>query len=136
MRRRYFAYGSNLCAAQMARRCPQAREGELVILPGWRFIINQRGVATLVPDAAQQVWGLVWHLTSACEEALDRYEGVAGGFYRKDEIEVGGGVVLVYLAAEKRPGQPRTGYLEGILAACIARGIEPTYRASLEGWAG
>ncbi|MFC7737567.1 gamma-glutamylcyclotransferase family protein [Roseomonas sp. GCM10028921] len=136
MARRYFAYGSNLCATQMGARCPAAREGEPVALPGWRFIINQRGVATLVPDPAEQVWGLLWQLTPACERTLDRYEGVARGFYRKEEMEVGGEPALVYLAAEHRPGTPREGYLEGILNACAARGIDPAYLAGLRCWAG
>ncbi|CAH0193432.1 gamma-glutamylcyclotransferase family protein [Roseomonas sp. CECT 9278] len=58
-RRRYVAYGSNLCAVQMAQRCPQAVAGEVVSLPGWCFVINRRGVATILPDDAAEVTGLV-----------------------------------------------------------------------------
>lgn len=48
MRRLYFAYGSNMDeAAQMAERCPGAEVIGLATLPGYRFVINQRGVATL-----------------------------------------------------------------------------------------
>jgi gamma-glutamylcyclotransferase (GGCT)/AIG2-like uncharacterized protein YtfP len=134
--RRYFAYGSNLCAKQMTERCPAARERELVALPGWRFIINRRGVATLVPDAEEQVWGLVWHLTPACQAALDRYECVARGVYRRVEVEVGGEPALIYLAAEEQPRAPRKGYLEGIVNACELRGVDAQYRERLERWAG
>ncbi len=94
--RRYFAYGSNLCAAQMAARCPKALEEGVVELSGWRLIINGRGVATLVPDPEARVFGLVWRLTPACEAALDRHEGVARGVYRKAELEAGGAPALVY----------------------------------------
>jgi hypothetical protein len=51
----------------------------VVELPGWRFVINRRGVATLLPEPGACAAGLVWHLTTACEAALDKYEGVAGG---------------------------------------------------------
>ena len=132
-RRRYLAYGSNLCAEQMARRCPAAVAGETVRLPGWRFIINRRGVATLLPERGAVACGAIWHLTPACEAALDVAEGVATGVYRKAEIEAGGAPALVYLAAETRPGAPRSGYLERILAACGRLGL-PTEQ--IGSWAG
>jgi hypothetical protein len=134
MTRRYLAYGSNLCADQMARRCPAAKPGEVVELPGWRFVINRRGVATLLPDPGACAVGLVWHLTAACEAALDRYEGVADGLYRREEIAAGGAPALIYLAAETRPGMPRPGYLEGILAAAKARGLAEDRRAEIATW--
>lgn len=133
-RRRYLAYGSNLCAVQMAQRCPQAVAGEVVALPGWRFAINRRGVATLLRDEAATAYGLIWQLTEASERALDRYEGVAKDIYRKEVIEAGGGPALVYLAAEERPGQPRPGYLEGILAAAERLGLPETCREDLAAW--
>ncbi|WP_369407865.1 gamma-glutamylcyclotransferase family protein [Roseomonas rosulenta] len=133
-RRRYLAYGSNLCAVQMAQRCPQAVPGEVVSLSGWRFVINRRGVATLLRDEVATAYGLIWHLTEACERALDRYEGVAKDIYRKEMIEAGGGPALVYLAGEQRPGQPRPGYLEGILAAAARLGLPETCREDLAAW--
>ena len=131
---RYFAYGSNMSVSQMARRCPGAIVGAVATLSGWRFKINRRGVATLVRDAKCEVTGLVWHLTEACELALDRYEGVRGGHYRKATLQVAGAPTLVYLAAEERPGPPRPEYLEGLLAAAEALGIAPAYREELAGW--
>ena len=133
-RRRYFAYGSNLCAAQMAGRCPGAREGEAVELAGWRFVINRRGVAAIVPDPGARVFGLIWRLTPACEAALDRHEGVAKGVYRKEELEAGGAPALVYLAADTAPGAAREGYLERILRAAEVRGLDAAYRAELTRW--
>ena len=135
MRRRYFAYGSNLCAAQMAKRCPGAREDGAVELAGWRFVINGRGVATLVPEPGARVFGLIWRLTPACEASLDRREGVARGVYRKAELGAGGAPALVYLAADTAPGAPRQGYLERILLAAEARGLCADYRAELARWA-
>ena len=132
--RRYFAYGSNMSASQMARRCPAAVADGLVTIPSWRFAINRRGVATLVPDAAKEVTGLIWRVTHACELSLDRHEGVNAGHYRKTYLEVSGGPVLAYLAADERPGVPRPGYLEGILDAAAALGVPSRYRDELAGW--
>jgi AIG2-like family len=134
MTRCYFAYGSNLCAVQMGRRCPAAEEGEVAELAGWRFVINRRGVATVVPEPGARVLGLIWRLTPACEAALDRYEGVAKGVYRKEELEAGGAPALVYLAAETALGAPRDGYLECILRAAEVRGFDAEYRAELTRW--
>jgi uncharacterized protein len=136
MRRRYLAYGSNLCLDQMRERCPAAEPGPVVALEGWRFIINRRGVATLLPCPGSRIWGLVWHLTPACEASLDCYEGVATGHYRKVEVEADGGPALLYLAAEAGPGFPRPGYLERILAAAAARMLDTAYAAEAATWAG
>jgi hypothetical protein len=133
--RRYLAYGSNLCAEQMARRCPAAVPGEVVRLEGWRFGINRDGFATLLPRPGAVAWGLIWQLTPVCEAALDTYEGVETGEYRKVAWQVGAAPALVYLAAEERPGAPRAGYLERILAAAAARGLPDAYLAELGSWA-
>ncbi|MGG5807713.1 gamma-glutamylcyclotransferase [Falsiroseomonas sp. CW058] len=129
---RYLAYGSNLCAEQMARRCPAAVPLGAAELPGWRFAINCRGVATLVEEPAARASGLLWDLSPACEDALDEAEGVKHGTYRRAEVEVGGAPALVYLAAETRPGMPRPGYLERILAACGRLGLST---AGIKPWA-
>jgi hypothetical protein len=134
--RRYLAYGSNLCAEQMGRRCPAAVPGEVVRLEGWRFVINRDGFATLLPTPGAQAWGLVWQLTEACEAALDTYEGVETGEYRKVEWLVGTAPALVYLAAEQRPGPPRAGYLERILGGAAAFGLPAAYLAEIGAWAG
>jgi gamma-glutamylcyclotransferase (GGCT)/AIG2-like uncharacterized protein YtfP len=80
----YFAYGSNLHVEQMSRRCPLAVSLGRMRLPGWRLIF--RGVADIVPDESTVCYGGVWRITRRCEAALDQYEGVAGGMYRKEYI--------------------------------------------------
>ncbi len=136
MRRRYLAYGSNLCAEQMRQRCPAAEPAGLVRLEGWRFIINREGFATLLPCPGDHAHGLVWHLTVACEAALDGYEGVATGEYRKAELPAGAAPALIYFAAEERPGYPRPGYLERILRGGAEQGLPRDYLAQLGAWAG
>ncbi len=125
--RRYFAYGSNMVRSQMARRCPAAREIGRATLPGWRFAIGRQGYATLVPDRAATAAGLLWSVTPRCEQALDDYEAVSSGLYRKQILEIGGAPTLVYLAADAAPGRPRAGYVEAIIAAARELGFPADY---------
>lgn len=61
----YFAYGSNLCAHQMASRCPDAGAPRPAVLSDHNWLINQRGVATVEPFAGNKVHGVLWQLSSA-----------------------------------------------------------------------
>ncbi|ESZ95000.1 AIG2 family protein [Sclerotinia borealis F-4128] len=45
----YFAYGSNLSLTQMHTRCPHSTYYGLGVLYGYRWIINERGYANIVP---------------------------------------------------------------------------------------
>jgi hypothetical protein len=104
-------------------------------LDGWRFLINQAGYATLIPDQSAYILGVLWSLTSACEAALDDYEEIATGLYTKAHIEIQGTSALVYLATNTLPGPPRAGYLEAIIAAAYSLGFDPAYIThSLEPW--
>ncbi len=46
----YFAYGSNLSLTQMSLRCPHSTYKSLALLRHWRWIINARGYANIVPS--------------------------------------------------------------------------------------
>lgn len=137
--RLYFAYGSNMDAAQMAARCGGHELVAPAVLPGCRFVINSRGVATVVPREGSVVHGIVWSISRQDEASLDRYEGVKDGFYRKERIEVllpdgDRAEVLVYIAAEKEEGRPRNGYLAGILRAAERNGLPDGYIEELKQW--
>lgn len=132
--RRYFAYGSNIVRRQMTHRCPDARALGLARLDGWGFRIMTRGFATIVPDPAAHVLGVVWLLTPACEVALDRYEGVARGLYAKHALPVDGEETLVYVASDVEPGGPKPGYLEAIVAAAADWAFPPDYVTGLRTW--
>ena len=88
MKTLYLAYGSNLNLGQMARRCPGARPVESLIIEGYRLAF--RGVADVAEDAAASVPCGVWELTRPDVAALDRYEGVSGGLYRREWLNVEG----------------------------------------------
>jgi gamma-glutamylcyclotransferase (GGCT)/AIG2-like uncharacterized protein YtfP len=84
----YFAYGSNLNRAAMAHRCPDAKPIGALKLTDARLVF--RGVADCIYEEGSECPGAVWKLTPGCEAALDRYEGVSGGFYRKEYVTVTG----------------------------------------------
>jgi gamma-glutamylcyclotransferase (GGCT)/AIG2-like uncharacterized protein YtfP len=135
-RRRYFAYGANIIRSVMAERCPAARVLGVATLAGWRFAIGAAGYGTILRDSKASVVGLLWSLTPACEAALDEFEAVVGrDLYRKETLEVAGEPALVYVASDPRPGRPRPGYLEPIVAAAEELGFPADYvEASLRTW--
>ena len=126
-RRTYFAFGSNMLATQMHQRCPAVQDRGKARLDGWRFLINQEGYATIVPDLSAYVLGVLWSLTSGCETALDDYEEIATGLYIKAYIEIQSTPTLVYLATNVLPGRPLPDYLEAIIAETYRRGFDPAY---------
>ena len=82
----YFAYGSNLNIRHMNSRCPDAD-------PIGKFTMNKsrlvfRHVADCVFDEQASCIGALWKITPACERRLDVVEGVAGGFYRKEFVDL------------------------------------------------
>ncbi|KAI9773057.1 MAG: hypothetical protein M1840_008177 [Geoglossum simile] len=80
----YFGYGSNMWLDQMKRRCPNSPYVGIAILREWKWIINQRGYANVVPSEGDVVYGLVYELDGNDERILDRCEGVPH-VYEKQE---------------------------------------------------
>ena len=81
---------------------------------------------------------MLWRLSDADLAALDLYEDVAGGLYRKVRLTVKANgcmlAALVYLTRDARPGKPHSGYQESIVAAADAwRFPKPALR-ELEAW--
>ena len=117
----YFAYGSNLLRSQMAERCPDHQFHCLASLLDYRFLIGERGYATIEPSVGDSVHGVVYQLSSSDEKTLDRHEGVALGCYRKDYLTLSGphgriSDVLVYVDPRVTPGRPKDGYMIKILS--------------------
>jgi gamma-glutamylcyclotransferase len=133
--RLYFAYGSNMCADQMRLRCPRSHLLGSVVAPGWRFLINRAGFATLQREPAGVVHGVVWSLAATDEAPLDDYEGVAEGHYRQEIVVLDGyGPAMLYRAADERSGAPLADYLDGIVAAARTAAFPADYIAELAGW--
>ena len=124
---------------QMRGRCPDARLTANAKLGAFRFIINSRGVATIVEDDSSEVHGVLWQLTHPDEDSLDHYEGVKYGLYSKEYFQVltedGEAVeVLVYIAADRVEGEPGGGYMRRIFEAAQDRGLPVAYIAELKKW--
>lgn len=120
----YIAYGSNLDQRQMQWRCPDAK----VVAKSWihdhRLVFQGRDYgahANVIPENGKDVPVIIWAISKMDEMALDRYEGVRGGYYTKEtmEIEVAGKMqkALIYImgpAYSAYTGIPTDDYLEGI----------------------
>ena len=137
--RPYFAYGSNLDIGQMAGRCPDSVLESTAKVLGWKFMINSRGVATIVADSSSIVHGLVWSISETDEDRLDVCEGVVDDLYSKSIISVQHRdttqvEALVYLAADTATGSPKHGYVEQILAAARSHGFPVEYLDELNSW--
>ena len=135
----YLAYGSNLSHAQMALRCPAARPVGPALLHGWR--LRFRHVANAEAEAGTVLPGALWRLTPACEATLDAFEGVAGGYYRRETVVAqtreGRAAALVYVMdgrASEPVAPPLPHYRETIERGYADFGLDahlPVLRAAL-----
>ncbi len=136
-RHAYFAYGSNLCSRQMARRCPDAIDPRPAVLGEHDWLINQRGVATVEQFTGTQVHGVLWQLSDRDLAALDNSEGVPVR-YRRDLLTVstadGPSAAWVYIDHRVKPGPPRPGYLERIIGGANAHGLPKRWIEFLARW--
>jgi phage replication-related protein YjqB (UPF0714/DUF867 family)/gamma-glutamylcyclotransferase (GGCT)/AIG2-like uncharacterized protein YtfP len=136
-RHSYFAYGSNLCAKQMARRCPNATDPRPATLADHDWLINERGVATVEPFDGSQVHGVVWQLDDHDLATLDSAEGVPVR-YRRDRLTVhtdaGPAEAWVYIDHRVDPGPPRPGYLERIIDGAQHQGLPHRWIEFLRRW--
>ncbi|ATQ67256.1 MULTISPECIES: gamma-glutamylcyclotransferase family protein [Methylosinus] len=134
----YFAYGANMDTAAMARRCPRSRPLGRARLARHRFVVLETGFAGVMRDNRADVHGLLWDLSLADAPALDRYEDVARGLYRKLVLPVlreraaGSVHALVYVGAATREGAPAPGYMESVAAAAHAAALPAAYVAHLD----
>jgi phage replication-related protein YjqB (UPF0714/DUF867 family) len=136
-RHSYFAYGSNLCARQMAQRCPDASDPRPAVLTDHDWLINQRGVATVEPFAGNQVHGVLWQLSDHDLATLDSAEGVPVR-YRRDRLTVdtdnGPSPAWVYIDHRVTPGPPRPGYLSKIIDGAVQHGLPQRWIDYLRRW--
>lgn len=129
----YFAYGSNMNLAEMARRCPGAAPLGTARLDGYRFLINETGYATIAPAPAQHVEGVLWELLEEHHPILDEYEDHQMGGYDRCYREVRNGeeerrLALVYIDhLRTRISPPNPGYLEKVIEGAVTHGLSPEY---------
>ncbi len=137
----YAAYGSNLSPAQMSARCPHSPLRGTGWLLGWRLTFGGEehgwdgALPTVVEDEKSQVFVGLYDVSEADENALDEWEGLNLGLYRKLKIRAhtldGDVLAWVYVLDAFEGGMPSARLL-GILAdAAEAGGAPDDYAAEL-----
>jgi gamma-glutamylcyclotransferase (GGCT)/AIG2-like uncharacterized protein YtfP len=121
----YAAYGSNMDPAQMAERCPHSPQRAFGWLEGWRLTFGgedigwEGALATVVEEAGQRVFVVLYELTEQDEQALDRWDGATLGYYDKIRVRIatldGELVAWLYVLDAYEGGLPSARYL-GIMA--------------------
>ena len=136
----YFAFASNMVTTQMAERCPGAESRGVAALEDHRFRVGRRGYATVIGEPGATVYGILWGLRPEHEAALDVYEGVRHGLYRKVWLPVRSAAdgaeqsAIVYVASDPARGNPVAGYMEKVVAAAEGHGLPAAYIDELRGW--
>ena len=134
----HFAYGSNMDRASMLRRCPGACAVGPARLDHWGFVVTRDGYASIVQRPGGVVHGVLWRLSARDLAALNAYESLDSGLYRRRMLAVsrdGRRVrAVVYLAREARAGRPKPGYQALVVAAARAWDLPAAYVRGLERW--
>ncbi|MGI9157371.1 MAG: gamma-glutamylcyclotransferase [Marmoricola sp.] len=121
----YAAYGPNLDPARMSGRCPHSPMRGAGWLQGWRLTFGGADIgwdgamATIVQDASEQVFVAVYDVTAEDIAAMDQWESVDTGLFRKIRVRVsmmnGEVVAWAYVLDAFEGGLPSASYL-GVLA--------------------
>ncbi len=121
----YAAYGSNMDPAQMAERCPHSPQRGRGWLEGWRLAFGgedmgwEGAMPTVVEEAGQRVFVVLYELSAADEQSLDQWDGASLGYYRKAKVRVaaadGDVVAWLYVLNAYEGGLPAARHL-GIMA--------------------
>ncbi len=130
----YAAYGSNMDPKQMAQRAPHSPIRGTGWLQGWRLTFGgndlgwEGALASIVEDAAHQVFVVLYDVPEWDESSLDQWEGAARGLYHKVKLRVqtmeGEVVAWFYVLDGYEGGLPSARYL-GILAEAAERAGAP-----------
>lgn len=128
MKRYYIAYGSNLNAAQMKRRCPTATILATANLKGYELLFKGSltgSYLTIEKNESGSVPAAIWEVNPTDELALDRYEGYPNFYYKKNIKLTCKGIrtgkrrritAFAYIMHEERPiGIPSEFYLRTCL---------------------
>ena len=130
----YFAYGANMERDAMRRRCPGAQALGPAVLRGWRYVIVE-GYGSVAPARGACVYGVLWRLTPRDLAALNAFESLDSGLYRRTRltVDLGGRRLraLVYVGRERGRRRPMPGYQERLVAAAQDWRLPPRYVAEL-----
>lgn len=135
----YFSYGANMDPVHMAEHCPGAIRLGKAILPDHAFGIAAGHYGTVRASPGGSVHGVLWRLTQADEAALDEFEGIAKGFYRKDSAKVRDETglpveAMFYRPVDDTPGAASQRYLENIIDVASQLGFPEPYLEELKAY--
>lgn len=126
----YFAYGANMERAAMRKRCGHATAHGVAALRGWRYTIAQ-GYGCVTPAPGRCVFGVVWRLTPRDLAALNAFESLDSGLYRRVmlTVEIGGSRkrAMAYVGRLRGKRRPMPGYQERLVAAAHDWKMPPRY---------
>lgn len=138
----YFAYGSNMNAAQMKMRTSAARVVATACLPDYRLgffghtEIWDSAIETVEPCAGSSVWGVVYSLSSLDWERLDLWQDArmdgAGSYFHYpirvvDEAGRGFEVRMYKKDIQGSPLTPSVEYLGFIAHGAMEKGLPSSY---------
>ncbi len=137
----YAAYGSNMDPAQMAERCPHSPQRASGWLEGWRLAFGgddigwDGAMATVVEEAGQRVFVVLYEVSATDERDLDQWDGVGLGYYRKAKVRVatldGDVLAWLYVLNAYEGGLPSARYLGIIADAAEVAGAPHDYVKAL-----
>jgi hypothetical protein len=140
----YFAYGSNMLTERLQARCKSATVRCVASADEYRFAFSKKsrdgsGKATIRPDAASRVYGVVFNLNETELPVLDKYEGAGYDRIEKFQIYADGLDraldVVTYVAS---PGatdpdlKPYDWYLKLVIAGARQHGLPSQYVSEIE----
>ncbi|RBQ17207.1 gamma-glutamylcyclotransferase [Spongiactinospora rosea] len=133
----YAAYGSNMDPAQMAQRAPHSPMRGTGWLQGWRLTFGgadvgwEGALATIVEDAGEHVFVVLYDVPEWDEQTLDHWEGASLGLYRRVRLRVqtleGEVVAWFHVLDDYEGGLPAARYLGIISDAAEKAGAPDDY---------
>jgi gamma-glutamylcyclotransferase (GGCT)/AIG2-like uncharacterized protein YtfP len=130
----YFAYGANMERVAMRARCPAAAALGSARLSDWRYVIAS-GYGSVARASGAEVFGVLWRLTPRDLAALNIFESLDSGLYRRATltVELDGrrARALVYVGRQRGRPRPMPGYQERVIAAATEWQLPRRYIAAL-----
>ena len=137
----YAAYGPNLDPARMIERCPHSPLRGTGWVLGWRLTFGGEelgwdgALCTVVEDPLDQVFVALYDITREDAAALDEWEGIDIGVYRKIRVRVqslvGEQTAWLYVLDAYEGGLPSASYIGLLSEAALAAGAPDDYVAAL-----
>lgn len=128
------AYATSLDPTRLAKIAPHSPPRGTGWLVGWRLTFAgadlgwDGALATIVEDRASSVFIALYDITEQDEQALDQWEGVSLGVWRKIRLRVdtlvGRQLAWLYVLDDYEGGLPSAHYL-GLIADAAERGGAP-----------